>query len=923
MMSTKKEPKEDEDTDDDEEANVPPPPEFGSINLISYTKEQSHATRFPVGCAVWADVKSDGANLSWNEGVVDLVLIDIMTRETVYRVKFTRGDEESDVDATAQFQNLWEWQLSFAIGSKVEIQSSSDTSKWSGGTIVFQNPGPPDQRTYAVRVGASSRIELKVAESRIRYPKISDSPIAKANMSRGQSGMQTETRGPASEVVTAKDGSEISSLAEACQSVTDQGRARKAKNAPANEICDSKNGTTTRGIEGSCTSTDRHSETEGGNNEPEIPPSVEVEESSARSEEAHRRQDGVNEQQQDDSDADKVFEDNPKLMKSVGGMEPIARFVDGALSAPTQKSPDTERKDQEDSDVEISPESPMHESVDMEPRTSSDGNMPLSRAPNTKRKCTPAEGSSNSTERPTKITKAVDHIEPKTSFDGNDQTSEDRMEPETASNGNVPSDRWQAPNTKRKSAGSPNSSERPTKTTVVAVNEPCVLTVNPWACRRPSGSILFRFLIGVGGSKIKRFQNSSNCSISLMPSYWRIGDTLRVRIKTCPGKSDLVRARGEILASMMDFIDDGTAEGNARERLRHEVLCSEEGPLSCKQSNGCILVSKNGNLLWSRLVEVTQDLKGELPFIQIGSECFIKVYRREIKVCKPYILVYGPDPSKVNQAAGKVQETISGLVDSASQGTLLNARPTTSARTSPDKSFEPEFSKQTAITPSDLLEMKIPHWLFEARTRVYDHIFGTAPDSLIAFLNQAGCAISKAESGSLTIQAGCAISEAESGFLTIHSGENSPNFGQMFHLVEDSLLQILKIENDDAATDRLLYDLSEQTRRFSPYRRHDAYNIIQTRNIESTRYPWWTWAMTLPAKRHLDETVEYHGRFLAKLRPPGVHIRVYDGRHAPKLCEPYVLVKGPNLKQVEWAVKVMREDMIRHQQKCGCMPKWE
>ena len=424
-----------------------------------------------------------------------------------------------------------------------------------------------------------------------------------------------------------------------------------------------------------------------------------------------------------------------------------------------------------------------------------------------------------------------------------------------------------------------------------------------------------------------RVRDSSNCSIILTPDDWRIGDPLSVCIlsRPGPGKSDLAKARRAVLASMMDFIDNGT-EGNARERLRHEVLCSEEGPLSCKQSNGCIqepsLVSSRGNPLWSRLVEVTQDLKGELPFIHLESECYIKVYLRAVS--KPYILVYGPDPTTVNQAAGKVQETIRGLVGSASQkDDLFNTRSMKSARTSPDRSFEQsttitatypepgEVSEQMAIAaknPSNLLEVEIPGWLFEARTDVYDHIFGTAPEAL---------------ANALEAQAGCEISEAKSGSLRIYSGGNKPDFGQMIHLVEDSLLRILKIENDEAAKDRLLYDLSEKTRRNSPYQRRDADEIMQTRNIGFTRHPWWTWARALPVKRHGDDKVEFHGRFLGKLKPPDVSILIYEGKHEPKLCEPYIIVKGAHLEKVKWAVKVVKDHMIRHQQNCDCIPKWK
>ena len=845
MNSTKKEPKEVyEDTDDEEEeANIPPPPEFGSINLISYTTEQSHTTKFPVGCSVWADVKSDGAHLSWNEGVVHSVLFDIMTRETVYRVRFSSndGDEggiinvDSDDDIAVQFQNLWERQLSYAIGCTVNIQSSSDTSKWSIGTIVFQNPGPPNRRTYAVRVSASSSIELKVTEPRIRYPKICDFSKAKANVSRGESGMQAETKGPASEVITTKDGSEVSSLAEVCQSGADQGLTRDARNAPAvDEISESEIGTRKRHIEGHCISTDFHSQTEGS--EPEKPPSVGVEESSVRLE-VHRRQDGANEQQHENKDVDR------ELLKSVECIDPSTSF-DSVLPAPPrqQQKPDTERKGQENKDVDKSMQGPVN----------------------------PIE------------------------------------------------DKWQTPSMKRKSTPvgessiRSNSNERPKKITKMAsvVNEPCVLAVSSWAakCQRPYSVSLYGFLIGDGGSKIRRFQNSTNCSISLMPRNWKKGDSLRVCIKARPGKSDIARAKDEILESMMQFITDASA----RERLRHEVMFSEQGPLSCKESNGCIFVLKNGTMCWSRLVEVTPDPKGKmpfkLPFIPLGSGCFIKVYRGELG-CKPFILVYGPDPSRVNQAAGKVQEAIRGLVDS-NEDTFLNARSYECARSSPDKSFERLTAASTTNpelmtkTPLGLLEVKIPRWVFFAKIRVYDHIFGTAPDALAALLAQAGCTISRGELGSLAIR----------------SDQNSTSVGQMFHLVEDSLLQILKIENDDQSTERLLYELSEQTRRNSPYQRHDVNNIMQTRNTNSTRHHWWTWTGTLPTKKHADETVEYHGSFLGKLRPPGVHIVVYLG---PKLCEPYVLVKGPNLKQVEWAVKFVKDEMIRHQQNCGCIPKWE
>ena len=481
MISIKKEPKEvGEDIDDEEEANIPPPPEFGSVNLIQYSTEQSHATRFPVGSVVWANVKSDGAHLSWNEGVVDLVLMDIMTRETVYRVKFPRdhGDGEGIIKndgVAAEFQNLWERQLSFAIGSTVKIQSSSDTNKWSSGTVVFQNPGPPDRRTYAVRVGASSRsIELKVSESRMRYPKTSESSIAKANVSRGESEMQTETEGVDSEVVTAKDGSEISSLGEACQSAMDKGGTEDDKNPPVNDEMSESKITTKRGIEGPCTSTGRHCQTEGGSNDSEKPPPVVVEESSVRSEEAHLRQ---------DIDVEKGVED---LMKSTEDSGPMASFVDNAPSAPTQKQPDARR---EDHFVRHTKNYNEWKKV----RRPGDGDTIRIEVWVSMKRGPPM--------RPTKVDHRIAYwcpyrnqycfTDPETYISMLEadvqklpqnpmHESGDHMEPKTASNGNVFRDRWQVvPSTKRRSAGSMVSNERPAKIAKAFEQSTAVTATNP------------------------------------------------------------------------------------------------------------------------------------------------------------------------------------------------------------------------------------------------------------------------------------------------------------------------------------------------------------------------------------------------------------------------------------------------------------
>lgn len=94
-------------------------------------------------------------------------------------------DSDSGDGATRDLlENLWEKQLNYAIGCTVKIQSRVCANQWLDGTI-FHNP--ISGQSYAVRLGLSPRVELKVAESRIKFRKVD---LEEAYLSLGDSETQ-------------------------------------------------------------------------------------------------------------------------------------------------------------------------------------------------------------------------------------------------------------------------------------------------------------------------------------------------------------------------------------------------------------------------------------------------------------------------------------------------------------------------------------------------------------------------------------------------------------------------------------------------------------------------------------------------------------------------------------------------------------
>ena len=749
MVSIKKETKEEEDTDNEEEAKISPPPEFGSSSLVLLSTEQSLATKFPVGCPVWTACEIDATHLSWTEGVVVSVFMDLVKRDYVYRVELLRvedevicidSDSDADNDGTkdlTMLQNLWENQLSYAIGCPVKIQSQAGANQWSDGTIFHNCISSQSGRAYAVRLGLSSRVELEVAESRIKFRK-----VVTAHVSLGESGVQSENQKP----------------------VAKEGTPSEA---------DSK-----------------------------IP---------LTGEQAH---------------------------------EPL-EHVHAKQDARITHNVSTVQEDEDSS-------KPMN-SVDCMMRTSSGSDLIAARwvPPGAKRKIDPVEESSiSSISNEIKVSKSV------------------------------------------------------------VVNEGCILAINSWVakCRSPSGYTLFEHLNGEDGCKIRQFSSLSQCTIHLMPTNWKVGDPLRICIKAAPCQGDLLRAaRRVFLRMLMEFF----AEPNAKARLEHELLCFEEGPLSCKRSHGCILVPKSGTHHWSRLIELPQHGLDASRLVGSADGCHIEVHRNEANdkhaVCDPFLVVYGPEPAKVKQAAGKVAKALSSSVDplvatkrpTCMGGNSPSERPMKNARTSCDNIATVVRSHKPFV-----LEIIIPGWMFKARTRIYEHIFGTQPDTLDNMLNKIGCALER---------------KVDTRDTVVIRSNGTASEGKVIKLFEDSLLQILSKEGDERANDKLLYELSALYRH---NKGHGDMKRIRDLNADRTvhnRPALWACVMELPV---LNSTID-HGHFLNKVKQDGVNIILHCGRGKPKLCRPYIVVKGRKLEHVEQAVEEIHRLMINHQKRCDCLPKWQ
>lgn len=366
------------------------------------------------------------------------------------------------------------------------------------------------------------------------------------------------------------------------------------------------------------------------------------------------------------------------------------------------------------------------------------------------------------------------------------------------------------------------------------------------------------------------------------------------------------------------MLSEFVSEPNANARLEHELICFEEGPLSCKRSHGCILVQKSCTQQhWQRLIELPHGRDASRLVGPADTDgCHVEAHQNkandEPAVCDPFLLAYGPEPAKVKQAAQKIARALSSsfhhnnatkIKRPACQGeNSLTERQMKVARTSCDN-----LATSVQSCNQFELEITIPDWLFKSRTRIYEHLFGAQPDSLVKRLAQICCTLHRPQNGGtniLVIRPNVTVSE-----------------GRAIRLVEDSLLHILSMEGDGRANDRLLYDLSPQ------YRHNKGYSdILQIRDLDEDplNHPkLWAWARELPVQ---NRTID-HGFFLKHIKQDGVDIIILHGGGShmakPKLCRPYIIVKGRKRNPVEQAVEAIHLSMIKHQDKCNCVPKWQ
>ena len=146
------------------------------------------------------------------------------------------------------------------------------------------------------------------------------------------------------------------------------------------------------------------------------------------------------------------------------------------------------------------------------------------------------------------------------------------------------------------------------------------------------------------------------------------------------------------------------------------------------------------------------------------------------------------------------------------------------------------------------------------------------------------------------------------------ASNSAHNVERAIGMIQESLVGFL---SDESLQKRLLFELALFATGSYKIQRDDSSKLL-LHNYDGQKK--WCALFNLPTS---GKTC--HGNFVTSLKlPAGNHssIEVFGDKKPLRYAEPYVLISGPKKADVKVAVSWVDDVMRRHQQNCGCKPKW-
>ncbi|EJK49109.1 hypothetical protein THAOC_32048 [Thalassiosira oceanica] len=412
---------------------------------------------------------------------------------------------------------------------------------------------------------------------------------------------------------------------------------------------------------------------------------------------------------------------------------------------------------------------------------------------------------------------------------------------------------------------------------------------------------------------IAKIESDTRCSIEI--SHANISGSIPMSI-TLTASGDGGRC-GEAKRRVKDTLMRAIKCKGTTTRLIYEFSAAESSQTIIKQSLG-------EKVVWMKVIDLPRGLDYEQLVLCIATKekCLQKFVRERYSCslefffhgrnladvgCPPFALVFDEDCARginhVTRAALLVEEVVSKFTERNPQDDIKPA-------------------KKQKLVPRTLSKLTIPSWVMNLRQN-NNELYGDRVESIYQATN---CQVVFHRSGK---------SESPMVLELLAEESTSFHFASAVKMIQGFLVDFIKEANSKW---RLLYDLAMQAQVDIPCKdtqlycksnsgsvRLDIRLDVTRKSVQKGSWLRWVTILDLPIARDSKGRTTAHGKFLLQqnfiselIGDKDCFVKVYGfDNNVPVLVNPYVLIHGRTLKDVEDVMQKVASKLVKHQSRCG------